>query len=150
MGEGPFGTYRAQTCQLTTVGTGDVQISVTWDSAADVDLHVIEPNGTEIFFGNPRSSTGAELDLDSNAGCSDGPRAENIHWVSGLAPRGTYTVRLHYRSNCGAPSTEYVVCVNSTAPPGGEASANRSPAGFTGPGQEGGAGAGVTIITFTP
>jgi uncharacterized protein YfaP (DUF2135 family) len=149
MGEGPFGTYRGQTCQLTTVGTGDVQISVTWDSEADLDLHVIEPNGTEIFFGNPRSSTGAELDLDSNAGCSDGPRAENIHWVSGLAPRGTYTVRLHYRSNCGAPSTEYVVAVNSTAPPGGEDFSEQITGRFTGPGQEGGAGAGVTIITFT-
>lgn len=137
VGDGPFGTYREQDCEVTTVGTGDVQISVTWDSPADVDLHVIEPNGTEIFFGAPRSSTGGELDLDSNAGCSDGPRAENISWPSGRAPSGTYTVRLSYRSNCGAPETNFVICVNSSDTFEGT---------FTGSGEVGSL---RTITTFT-
>jgi uncharacterized protein YfaP (DUF2135 family) len=129
---------------VTTVGTGDVQISVTWNSAADVDLHVVEPNGNEIYYGSSRSSTGGELDLDSNASCgSDGPRAENIRWPTGRAPTGTYTVRVDYWSNCGAGSTDYVVRVIN-------GSTSQTFTGtFTGPGDGGAAGAGRAITTFT-
>ena len=144
LGNGPFGAYRQQTVQVTTVGTGDVQISVSWNSAADVDLHVIEPNGTEIFYLNPRSSTGGELDLDSNSDCdSDDSRAENIRWPSGLAPRGTYVVRLDYYRNCGASSTDYVVRVVNGS------SSQTFTGNFTGSGDQGSAGSGRTITTFT-
>jgi hypothetical protein len=144
LNNGPFGSYRAQTVQVTTVGTGDVQISVTWNSNADVDLHVVEPNGTEIYWGNERSSTGGELDLDSNAACSgDNVRAENIRWPSGRAPSGTYIVRVDYWDACGASSTSYTVRVingNSTQTFSGS---------FTGSGDQGGAGSGREITRFT-
>ena len=144
LGTGQFGAYRQQTVQVTTVGTGDVQISVTWNSAADVDLHVVEPNGTEIYYGAPRSSTGGELDLDSNAGCgSDSPRAENIRWPAGRAPTGRYTVRVDHWSNCGASSTNYTVRVISGT------SSQTFTGTFTGSGDAGGAGSGVTITSFT-
>src|SRR5690606_2935905 len=32
------------------LGTGDVQITLRWESDADLDLHVTEPNGTEIWY----------------------------------------------------------------------------------------------------
>ena len=129
---------------MTTVGTGDVQISVSWNSAADVDLHAIEPNGTEIYYGNLRLSTGGELDLDSNAGCgSDGPRVENIRWPSGRAPLGSYTVRVDHWSNCSASSTSYVVRVINGA------ASSTFTGTFTGGGDFGGAGSGATITTFT-
>ena len=32
------------------VGTGDVQLTLTWSSTADLDLAVIEPDGTEIVL----------------------------------------------------------------------------------------------------
>ena len=32
------------------LGTGDVQVTLRWSSSADIDLHVFEPDGTEIWF----------------------------------------------------------------------------------------------------
>ena len=32
------------------LGQGDIQITLTWDTQTDVDLHVVEPSGEEIFF----------------------------------------------------------------------------------------------------
>jgi hypothetical protein len=83
------------------VGTGDVQVGLSWSSATDVDLHVIEPTGAEISYAAPSSAAGGQLDLDSNAGCSiDGINHENIYWPSGSAPSGTYTVTAVLYSGC--------------------------------------------------
>ena len=48
--------------------SGDVQVSVSWDAPSDVDLHVVEPSGEDIYYGHPASATGGQLDVDSNAG----------------------------------------------------------------------------------
>ncbi len=92
--------------------TGDVQVSVTWDTPSDVDLHVIEPGGRRIYWADKVSPTGGTLDLDSNASCTiDNVNNENIRWAS--APSGTYTVALDYYADCGAGPTRYVVTVNN-------------------------------------
>jgi hypothetical protein len=70
------------------LGTGDVQITLRWDTAPDLDLHVTDPNGEEIWFENIRSSSGGTLDVDDTE--FEGP--ENIFWPTGRAPRGDYTV----------------------------------------------------------
>ena len=80
-------------------GTGDVQVTLEWESAADLDLAVVEPDGTETYFGNRGPSpSGGELDVDSNIGCEDDdgvPGAvENIFWPTGDAPSGSYTVKV--------------------------------------------------------
>lgn len=92
--------------------TGDVQVSVTWDAASDVDLHVVEPSGEHIYWAHETSATGGRLDLDSNAGSAiDNVNNENIRWTS--APTGTYTVGVDYWSSCGVAATRYVVTVNN-------------------------------------
>ena len=138
-----FGPYRSQTVDVVTVGTGDVQVSVSWNTSADVDLHVVEPSGEEIYYGHDRSATGGELDLDSNADCS-GPdvRLENIRWPTGRAPSGRYTVRVDYWSSCGNSSTNYVVRVINGS------SSQTFTGTFTGAGTQGGAGSGTTVTTF--
>ena len=74
-------------------GTGDVQLTLTWGSNADLDLAVIEPDGTETYFGNTGPSpSGGQLDVDSNVGCEPDGGVENIYWPSGDAPSGSYTV----------------------------------------------------------
>jgi hypothetical protein len=76
-------------------GTGDVQLTLTWGSNADLDLAVVEPDGTEIYFSNTGpSDTGGQLDVDSNVGCEPDGGVENIFWPSGGAPSGTYTVKV--------------------------------------------------------
>jgi hypothetical protein len=143
---GTFGTSQQSPISVISVGTGDVQINITWDSRADVDLHVVDPPGEEIYWGAKTSTSGGQLDLDSNAGCgSDGPRAENVFWASGLTPPpGAYVVRVDYWSNCAEVQTNYVVTVNVRGRPPQVFSGV-----FTGSGDAGNKGAGRLITTLT-
>jgi len=100
---------------MHNVGTGQLQISLSFSNDKDVDLHLIEPEGGEhIYYGNRTSDNGGQLDLDSNAGCSiDGINNENITYGEDahIAP-GTYKVYVDMYSNCDASiATDYVVTV---------------------------------------
>jgi hypothetical protein len=99
-------------------GTGDVQLTLEWESAADLDLAVVEPDGTETYFGNSGPSpSGGELDVDSNIGCEDDdgvPGAvENIFWPTGDAPSGTYTVKVtgYTVSDAACGSGDYTLTI---------------------------------------
>ena len=72
--------------------TGDVQVTLTWDNEADLDLWVTDPAGERIGFSNPTSSSGGRLDVDD----TDGFGPENIFWPTNQAPPGTYRVEVHY------------------------------------------------------
>lgn len=152
--DGVYGPYSSTTIQAIAAAGGDIQVSVTWNTDADVDLHVVEPGGSEIYYGSPTSGSGGQLDIDANAACAvSGLTQENIGWAPGTAPPGTYTVRVDYWDACGAASTDYVVTV-SLRPgvpsiPGLPGSGVQIFQGtFTGPGDQGGAGSGRTIGTF--
>ena len=107
-----IGAYGEQAMRLFRVGTGDVQVSISWTGASDVDLHVFDPTGEEVYFGNPEAASGGQLDLDSNAGCTiDNTNNENIVWATGTAPAGEYRVVVDYWSDCGVPRSDYVVTV---------------------------------------
>lgn len=139
---GAVGAYDDSTVPVAAAGTGEVQVSVSWDAASDVDLHVVTPSGEEIFYGNPQAD-GGELDIDSNAACSiDGVNQENITFES--APSGTYIVRVDYWDSCGVAETNYVVTVRAAG------QQTRTFSGtFTGEGNHGGEGDGVEITQFT-
>jgi hypothetical protein len=122
--------------------TGDVQVSVAWDAASDVDLHVVDPRGEEIFYANPVSASGGQLDVDSNPACLlDGRQIENIRWGSS-APGGSYTVRVDYWDACGVSATHYIVTVKNGS------STHTFSGVLTGPGDQGGSGSGVTVTSF--
>jgi hypothetical protein len=140
------GAPSAQAFRVIRVGTGDVQVSVSWTGASDVDLHVVAPDSTELYYGHRRHEpTGAELDLDSNAGCTiDNVNNENIVFPTGQAPRGEYIVRVDYWSACDAPRSDYVVTIQV------KGQVARTYVGtFTGAGNSGGAGDGREIARFT-
>jgi len=140
---GAVGPYVTLSTEVTRVGTGDVQVTLSWDKDSDVDLHVVAPGGEEVYYGRRQAPSGGQLDLDSNAGCSiDGVRNENITWPIGRAPRGTYTVRVDYWSACNVAQTNYNVLVNN----GGNVQVVTG--SFTGNGDRGGAGSGRTVATF--
>lgn len=88
-------------------GFGDVQVTLTWDTAVDLDLWVTDTEGEVIYFGNAQSGTGGRLDRDD----MDGFGPENIFWESGTAPAGEYKVEVDYYS--GSPVTNYTVLVQA-------------------------------------
>lgn len=102
-------------------GYGDVQITLTWDNIADLDLHVIDPNGEEIYWNDQYSSSNGVLDVDD----IDGYGPENIYWPEYEAPSGDYEVYVHmfpwdesdyisYTGNSYYPSSSnYTVLVNA-------------------------------------
>jgi hypothetical protein len=142
---GALGGYAVQAVSLIRVGTGDVQVSISWDAPTDVDLHVVDPLGNEVYYGQPQVATMGELDLDSNPACSiDGVNNENITWPSGAAPRGEYIVRVDYWSACSMPRSKYVVTVWVK---GQEARTYYGE--LTGPGDAGAEGSGVEVARFT-
>ena len=110
--DGGVSSYAVQPLQIHHVGSGDVQISVSWSGASDVDLRVTDPAGELVYFDNPMSESGGTLDLDSNASCTiDGVNSENIVWPVGHAPHGDYKVTLVYHDDCGVARADYVVTV---------------------------------------
>jgi hypothetical protein len=139
---GAQGIVVVQTVEAKQVGTGEVQVSVSWDAESDVDLHVVDPAGDEIYYDEASSASGGELDLDSNAECEiDNVNNENITWTT--APPGKYIVRLDYWAGCDVPKTSYVVTVRVIGQP-----AKVFNGEFTGEGDQGGYGDGELITEF--
>jgi len=101
----------------SVLGTGDVQVTLSWSDINDLDLHVIDPNGEEVYYGNRMSTTGGTLDVDANAACNNTTTSpkENIFWPAGTAPSGTYTVQVVFFRGCGdspGPSSGVTVGVH--------------------------------------
>ncbi|MGB7820086.1 MAG: hypothetical protein WBL35_15310 [Ornithinibacter sp.] len=92
------------------VGDGTLRFTLLWDNDNDQDLHVIEPDGSRIWYASPGpSTTGGRLDRDDNVGvCGADPEpggVENTYWPADrAAPFGTYTVEVRQYNSCGAPA----------------------------------------------
>ena len=95
------------------LGSGDVQVTLIWSNGADLDLHVVDPEGSEIYFGQSTSPSGGQIDHDDTAGCgSSGSHVENIFWPAGGAPSGGYEAYVDNFSGCdGAASFRLRVTV---------------------------------------
>ncbi len=107
------------------VPAGHFVVSLSWDTEADLDLHVVQPDGIEIWKGNPNSyeppapgtppdpsayAKGAMLDVDSNAACViDGRRLENVIYGATPAPKGHYVVRVDTFSLCKEQAARWKV-----------------------------------------
>ena len=70
-------------------------MSISWNTdATDVDLWVIEPDGTKVFYSNKRSKSGGELSEDQTQGY--GPERYRIAKAQG----GEYKIVVHnFRPN---------------------------------------------------
>jgi hypothetical protein len=107
--------------QVLRLGTGALQISLSWDTATDQDLHVTDPSGKLIYWRSTSSSTGGQLDRDD----VDGYGPENIFWTEN-APDGSYKVQVHDYTYTSTPNN-FVVTVNT--PTGGKTYNGQTQAG---------------------
>lgn len=54
--------------EVTEVGTGALQVSLSWDQYDDVDLHLFEPDGTHIYYANPYSYSSSTAEEEAYYG----------------------------------------------------------------------------------
>lgn len=116
---GEVSEYYTSAITLVEAGAGTLQVSLTFNNDKDIDLHLIEPNGTlfstkHIGFNNRESENGGELDLDSNAACMiDGINNENITYgEEDYIEPGEYTVYVDMWENCDPSiATNFVLTV---------------------------------------
>jgi hypothetical protein len=118
--DGQFGPVATETLNIESlIPTGHVVASLTWGANADLDIHLVSPDGKELdpkhpntigsddATGKPVAHSGL-LDRDSMAGCvPDGVRTENVVWSDNPTP-GTYLVRADMFSACGQPAATFV------------------------------------------
>jgi len=79
--------------------SGDVQITLAWNTGADLDLYVYDPQGSRIFYSQPQAPSGGVLDQDARGNCNTSQpnnRIENVFWGGVQPPSGRYTVEVHY------------------------------------------------------
>jgi len=89
-------------------GYGDVQITLTWNNGADLDLFVEDPYGEQIWWNHDSSNSQGKLDIDD----TDGYGPENIFWPHLQAPMGIYKVYVyHYTSS--PYQSNYKVLINA-------------------------------------
>jgi hypothetical protein len=70
---------------------GDLRVTITWNTdATDVDLWVIEPDGTKCFYQHQNTKNGGKLSQDQTQGY--GPERYQID----RAPAGVFKVMVHY------------------------------------------------------
>lgn len=81
--------------------TGDIQISIAWNTIDDIDLHVLTHNkitNSHISWMNRTSMEGGCLDIDQNANplyVTPTP-VENVFWPKDGSPEAQYVVVVHY------------------------------------------------------
>lgn len=79
--------------------TGDLLCRLAWSNYDDLDLHMSEPGGYEIYFANKRarSPSGGMLDVDMNAGAgTTRTPVENIFYTQRRTMReGVYELSVH-------------------------------------------------------
>lgn len=83
--------------------SGDVEVSLLWDTAADLQLLMRDPRSNSIYDDFPTTSYGASLALAGNVGCSTdlASPVSHIYWPTGSAIPGWYEVDIWYQDSCG-------------------------------------------------
>ena len=148
---------------------GKLVVSLQWQGAADLDLHVVDPDGNEAWSGDPNTwkkpigpadpqawMTGGILDHDGNMSCTrDGSPSEDVVWsehmgatgpVEPIVPPGEYTVRVDARSMCGDASAAWGVTVTAAGEIIAKVRGIATPYDATY--EPHGAGAGITALHF--
>jgi hypothetical protein len=104
-----------QSSPTTPPLVGDLVVTLKWDNDANLDLHVVQPDGFEVYWNAESSQTEMDggsygyIDYNSNANCViDGLNREDAIWPQ-EPPPGHYTVRVDAANLCGEPIANWNV-----------------------------------------
>lgn len=101
--EGQVSNVVSTQINVLRLGTGALQVSLSWNTATDQDLYVTDPEGTTIYYSNDVAPSGGQLDRDD----LDGYGPENIFWIDD-APDGEYKVSVNDYEGTSFENTVYV------------------------------------------
>ena len=77
------------------VGTGVLQFMVAWgDSPADIDITVVDPNGSKVHKSNLSTTSGLRLEKNCPDDGCHGQNVENVFFEGNEPPRGKYIVEV--------------------------------------------------------
>ena len=96
---------------VNSLDTTDLAVDMVWsEESCNIDLHVIEPNGFEIFSGAPQCPNTGKLTIVDHAQSSLDYgiplHIENISWTS--ASKGCYRIKATVVNGCSGVY-EYVI-----------------------------------------
>lgn len=93
---------------VTTTG---LQVSLSWNSTANMDLEVRDPVGGSLFWDTPSVPSGGVFGPNVNGACdavtADAP-TEEASWLSGGIPTGSYEVLVYYQQLTDCPTVDPV------------------------------------------
>ncbi|MFW5709049.1 MAG: PPC domain-containing protein [Chloroflexota bacterium] len=83
--------------------TGDIEVTLTWNTNADLQLLVRDPFGVAVYDDDRSIQSGGTLTETGNINCtvSEGPPVYHIYWPDGTLRIGSYEVEVWYQSECG-------------------------------------------------
>ncbi|NWG15612.1 MAG: PPC domain-containing protein [Chloroflexi bacterium] len=91
---------------LTVTG---LQVALTWNSTANLDLEVRDPVGGSLFFNTPTVTSGGQFGVNVNSVCAtltaESP-TETASWTAGVIPTGSYEVLVYYQPLQDCPTTD--------------------------------------------
>ena len=94
---------------VTQAVAGALRIQLDWDTAVDMDLYVIEPGGTKVYWASPKGPT-AVLELDDQDGF--GPERTTVA-ANGAAP-GEYQIYIvHARFQSTITTSKVQITLNA-------------------------------------
>jgi hypothetical protein len=86
---------------------GSVEVILTWNTTADLQLLVRDPAGASIFDDTPNAPSGGILASAGNVGCTataTNTPVSYVYWPTSRLPRGLYEVEVWYQNTCNDPT----------------------------------------------
>jgi len=100
-------TEKTRVIESSNVDSENIEITLNWDSSADIDLYVQDPMGEWIWHKHKKSQSKGSLSIDDRNGSSQ----ETVAWNNNQFPSGNYKVYVkHYGGGLANYSVSIQVC----------------------------------------
>ncbi len=86
---------------------GVIEVSLVWNTNADLQLLVRDPQGESVYDDDPDIPSGGRIAASGNVNCSvteGGAPVSYIYWPEGRLPAGSYEVEVWYQNQCNDSS----------------------------------------------